>query len=83
MRPTKNFWQSKLEFTLRFQQYIELIRTQDDQKLLDAIVHAKKFMLPFKDTYPKEVQQAAGLLAFPPGGRSSVYEVRGTFGPWF
>jgi macrophage erythroblast attacher len=79
--PLINFvWQSKLEFTLRFQQYIELIRTQDEQKVLDAIAHAKKFMLPFKDAYPKEVKQAAGLLAFPPGGRTSVYEVGEPFG---
>jgi macrophage erythroblast attacher len=83
MRLTKNFWQSKLEFTLRLQQYIELIRTQDEHKVLDAIAHAKKFMLPFKDTYPKEVQRAFGLLAVPPGGRSSVYEVREPLAPSF
>jgi hypothetical protein len=40
-------------------------------------------MLPFKDTYPKEMMQAAGLLAIPPGGRSSVYEVREPFAPSF
>jgi macrophage erythroblast attacher len=82
MHPTEIFWQSKLEFTLRFQQYIELIRTQNEQKLLDAIAHAKKFMSPFEATYPKEVRRAAGLLAFPPGGRSSVYEVCEPFGTW-
>jgi len=64
---------SKLEFMLRFQQYIELVRTQNEQKLLEAIAHAKKHLLPSRDTYPKEVQQAAGLLAFPPGGRPTVY----------
>ncbi len=60
---------------LRFQQYIELVRTQDDHKLLEAIAHAKKYLLPSRETYPKEVQQAAGLLAFPPGGRPTVYNV--------
>ncbi|TVY31275.1 Protein FYV10, partial [Lachnellula subtilissima] len=59
--------ESKLEFTLRFQQYIEMIRTQDEQKLLNAITHAKKYLLPFKDTFPGEIQQVYGLLAFPPG----------------
>ncbi|TVY30058.1 Protein FYV10 [Lachnellula hyalina] len=59
--------ESKLEFTLRFQQYIEMIRTQDEQKLLNAISHAKKYLLPFKDTFPGEIQQVYGLLAFPPG----------------
>jgi macrophage erythroblast attacher len=82
MRFTEDLWQSKLEFTLRFQQYIELIRTQDEQKLSDAIAHAKKFMLPFKDTYHKEILQAAGLLASPPG-RTSIYEVRPPFCPSF
>jgi len=65
---------SNLEFMLRFQQYIELVRTQEDQKLLEAIVHAKKYLLTSKHTYPKEIQQAAGLLAFPPGTRASVYD---------
>jgi len=64
---------SNLEFMLRFQQYIELVRTQDQQKLLESIAHAKKYLLPFKDSYPKEVQQACGLLAFPPGTRAEAY----------
>jgi macrophage erythroblast attacher len=58
---------------LRFQQYIELVRTQSQPKLLEAITHAKKFLLPFKDTYPKEVQQACGLLAFPPTCPNPAY----------
>jgi macrophage erythroblast attacher len=60
---------------LRFQQYIELVRTQDQSKLVESIAHAKKFLLPFKDTYPKQVQQACGLLAFPPGTRAEGYSV--------
>jgi macrophage erythroblast attacher len=58
---------------LRFQQYIELVRTQDRTKLLDAITHAKKYLIPYKDSYPKEVAQACGLLAFPPGTRAEAY----------
>ncbi|KAH6681588.1 macrophage erythroblast attacher protein-like protein [Halenospora varia] len=65
--------ESNLEFMLRFQQYIELVRTQDQSKLLESIAHAKKYLLPFKNTYPKEVQQACGLLAFPPGTRAEAY----------
>ncbi|KAE8449090.1 GID complex subunit containing RING finger motif [Mollisiaceae sp. DMI_Dod_QoI] len=64
---------SNLEFMLRFQQYIELVRTQDQSKLLESIAHAKKYLLPFRETYPKEVQQACGLLAFPPGTHAEVY----------
>lgn len=66
---------SNLEFMLRFQQYIEFVRTQDQAKLLESIAHAKRFLLPYRDSYPKEVQQACGLLAFPPGTRASSYEV--------
>jgi macrophage erythroblast attacher len=58
---------------LRFQQYIELVRTQNHDKLLESITHAKKYLIPFKDSYPKEVQQACGLLAFPPGTRAAAY----------
>jgi macrophage erythroblast attacher len=58
---------------LRFQQYIELVRTQDSTKLFDAIAHAKKYLTPYKDSYPKEVSQACGLLAFPPGTRAEAY----------
>lgn len=57
---------------LRFQQYIELIRSQSQPKLLEAIAHAKKHLLPYWNTYPKEVKQACGLLAFPPAGPSSA-----------
>lgn len=58
--------QSKLEFLLRFQQYIELIRTQSQPKLLEAIAHARKHLIPYWQTYPQDVKQAGGLLAFPP-----------------
>jgi macrophage erythroblast attacher len=60
---------------LRFQQYVELVRTQDQAKLLESISHAKKYLTPFKDSYPKEVQQACGLLAFPPGTGAKKYSV--------
>ncbi|KAM3511066.1 hypothetical protein MY11210_005293 [Beauveria gryllotalpidicola] len=58
--------ESKLEFLLRFQQYIELIRSQSQPKLLEAIAHAKKHLIPYWHAYPVEVKQAGGLLAFPP-----------------
>jgi macrophage erythroblast attacher len=51
---------------LRFQQYVELIRLGTQEKLLEAIAHAKKWLIPFRAQYPKEVQQACGLLAMPP-----------------
>ncbi|PFH55926.1 hypothetical protein XA68_17378 [Ophiocordyceps unilateralis] len=66
--------QSKLEFMLRYQQYIELIRTQSQPKLMEAIAHAKKHLIPYANVYGKEVQQACGLLAYPPNSQvSSAY----------
>ncbi|KAF7543596.1 hypothetical protein G7Z17_g10615 [Cylindrodendrum hubeiense] len=64
--------ESKLEFMLRFQQYIELVRTQSSTKLTEAITHAKKHLIPFRATFPREVQQACGLLAFPPSSPASA-----------
>lgn len=53
--------ESDLEFELRLQQYIELIR--DGQKL-EAVIHAQKHLTSHKDS--DLVLQAAGLLAFDP-----------------
>ncbi|TDZ24223.1 Protein FYV10 [Colletotrichum sidae] len=64
---------SNLEFMLRFQQYIELVRTQSQPKLLEAIAHAKKYLVPFKATYPDELRKAFGLLAYPPHAANAVY----------
>lgn len=57
---------------LRFQQYIELVRTQSSSKLTEAITHAKKHLIPFRAAFPREVQQACGLLAFPPSSPASA-----------
>lgn len=51
---------------LRFQQYIELVRTQSQPRLLEAITHAKKYLVSYKATYPDELRKAFGLLAYPP-----------------
>ncbi|EHA54844.1 GID complex subunit containing RING finger motif [Pyricularia oryzae] len=64
---------SNFEFMLRFQQYIELVRSQTLPKVLEAITHARKYLIPFKETYPHEVNQAAGLLAYPPEQTSDSY----------
>ena len=57
---------------LRFQQYIELVRGGSQAKLLEAIAHAKKHLIPYRAQYPREVQQACGLLAVPPTTQASV-----------
>lgn len=58
---------------LRLQQYIELVRSRDQSKLLEAITHAKKHLIPWKDQYPDFVQKVCGLLAFPPGTPATEY----------
>ncbi|KAI5459864.1 CTLH/CRA C-terminal to lish motif domain-containing protein [Mariannaea sp. PMI_226] len=64
--------ESKLEFMLRFQQYIELVRTRSSTKLTEAIAHAKKHLIPYRATFEREVSQACGLLAFPPSSPASA-----------
>lgn len=68
---------------LRLQQYIEMIRTQSEPKLIEAIAHARKHLIPYWTVYPREVQQACGLLAFPPGeAASSAYHHLYKFSRW-
>jgi macrophage erythroblast attacher len=57
---------SDLEFKLRYQQFVELIRSQDTARKLEAIVHAKKYLLPYRDTHPDEVSAICGLLVYAP-----------------
>ncbi|KAL1918931.1 uncharacterized protein VTP21DRAFT_2312 [Calcarisporiella thermophila] len=53
---------STLEFQLRLQEYIELVRTR---KLPEAIAYARKHLAPWSDTHLREIQQATALMAFP------------------
>lgn len=62
---------------LRYQQYIELVRNRSSSrgsgnKPNEALAHARKYLLPYKDSYPQEVQRACGLLAIPPGAAPSI-----------
>ncbi|KAL1843671.1 hypothetical protein VTJ49DRAFT_371 [Mycothermus thermophilus] len=66
--------ESNLEFMLRCQQYIEMMRTASPAKMLDAITHAKKYIIPFQDTYPDEVSTMAGLLAYGPDTNIEPYK---------
>jgi macrophage erythroblast attacher len=58
---------------LRCQQYIEMMRTGSQTKMLEAINHAKKYITPFNDTYPVEVSNMAGLLAYRPDTELEPY----------
>ncbi|KAL4926110.1 FYV10 family protein [Aspergillus undulatus] len=65
--------QYNLEFELRLQQYIEMIRTRDKAKFVDAMVHARKYLAPYDETQSAEIHRAAGLLAFSPDTRAEPY----------
>jgi macrophage erythroblast attacher len=64
-----------LEFELRLQQYIEMIRTGDKTKFVDAMIHAKKYLAAYIETQSAEIHRAAGLLAFPPDTKAEPYKV--------
>lgn len=52
-----------LEFELRLQQYIELVRAGTIAKKLEARSHAQQHLIPHASSRPEAIMQAAGLLA--------------------
>jgi len=68
--------QSNLEFMLRCQQYIEMVRTG---KKIEAINHARKYIIPFSDQYREEVETICGLLAH--GPNTTIEEYASQFSP--
>lgn len=64
--------QNRLEFELRLQQFIEFRR---NGQLKEARQHARKHITPHGVIYPKEVDKAAGLLAFSSDTPVSEYRV--------
>ena len=67
---------SPLEFEVRLQQYVELVRTRDPARLLEATGHARRYLAPHKDSQSSDIHRAAGLLAFPPDTQAEPYKVR-------
>ncbi|KAJ5693358.1 hypothetical protein N7462_002781 [Penicillium macrosclerotiorum] len=66
--------QHNLEFELRLQQYIEMIRTQHQTKKIEAIAHAKKYLVSSQDPESRELQRAAGMLVFNQGAKVEPYK---------
>ncbi|KAJ5595793.1 hypothetical protein N7450_002251 [Penicillium hetheringtonii] len=66
--------QHNLEFELRLQQYIELVRSQDQMKKIEAIAHAKKYLVTNQETQNKEIMRAAGMLVFTQDTRAEPYK---------
>lgn len=53
---------SNMEFNLRIQEFIELIRSD---RRIEAIRHARKHFPNFEDEHLPTIQQVMALLAFP------------------
>ncbi|KAL1957106.1 hypothetical protein VTO42DRAFT_6364 [Malbranchea cinnamomea] len=62
--------QNPLEFELRLQQYIEMLRGGAKS---EARQHAKKYLAPHNDTQSALILHAAGLLVYPPGTTAEPY----------
>ncbi|THH11950.1 hypothetical protein EW145_g357 [Phellinidium pouzarii] len=67
LRKTKN----TLEFDLRLQEYIELVRAQ---KKVEAIAYSKKYLVAWQDSHFKQIHRAMALLAFPPPSAFGPYK---------
>ena len=64
--------QTNLEFELRLQQYIELRR---NGQVLEAKMHAQKYIIPQIDIHMPDAHRAAGIMAYPPNTRAEPYKV--------
>ncbi|KAI1167434.1 CTLH/CRA C-terminal to lish motif domain-containing protein [Nemania serpens] len=72
---------SNLEFMLRYQQYIEIVRNRSQTKPDEALAHARKHLFPYKELYPREVFHACGLLAMVPEIVDRIDEYRELYSP--
>ncbi|KAK7358004.1 hypothetical protein VNO80_17303 [Phaseolus coccineus] len=63
---------SKLEFQLRLQEFIELVRAENN---LRAITYARKYLAPWAATHMKELQRVTATLAFKKDTECATYKV--------
>ncbi|KAJ7560147.1 hypothetical protein O6H91_04G116000 [Diphasiastrum complanatum] len=63
---------SIFEFKLRIQEFIEMVRSE---KMMDAVMYARKYLAPWGATNMKELQQAMATLAFKSSTDSASYKV--------
>ncbi|KAL5066686.1 hypothetical protein RYX36_017573 [Vicia faba] len=63
---------SKLEFQLRLQEFIEMVRAENN---LRAIAYAKKYLAPWGATHMKELQRVLATLAFKRDTGCATYKV--------
>lgn len=62
---------STMEFNLRVQEFIELVRSD---RRLDAVKHARKCFANYEDYQLQEIQACMGQLAFPADPQYSPYK---------
>lgn len=68
-----------LEFELRLQQFIELVRAGTTAKRFEATMHAQQHLTPHTSSRAEAIMQAAGLLAQTPETEAEPY--RSLFAP--
>ncbi|CAL8462971.1 g2505 [Coccomyxa elongata] len=61
---------SKLEFKLRVQEFVELVR---QERMLEAIAYSRKHLAPWAGQYQAELQRALTALAFKAGTTCAPY----------
>ncbi|KAI9037369.1 FYV10 family protein [Aspergillus affinis] len=74
--------QYNLEFELRMQQYIEMLRSGNKEKVVEAMMHAQKYLSSYVETQSAEIHRAAGLLAFPRDTKAEPYKSMYSFDRW-
>ncbi|KAL0317216.1 UNVERIFIED_CONTAM: protein MAEA [Sesamum angustifolium] len=63
---------SKFEFQLRLQEFIELVRAENN---MQAISYARKYLAPWGATHMKELQRVMATLAFRSNTECATYKV--------
>ncbi|KAK9070499.1 hypothetical protein SSX86_010901 [Deinandra increscens subsp. villosa] len=63
---------SKFEFQLRLQEFIELVRSENNVR---AVMYARKYLAPWAATYTKEFQKVFATLAFTSNTGCEIYKV--------
>ncbi|KAF6146823.1 hypothetical protein GIB67_018476 [Kingdonia uniflora] len=63
---------SKFEFQLRLQEFIELVRSDNN---LRAITYSRKYLAPWGATHMKELQRVMATLAFKSNTECTTYKV--------
>ncbi|KAM0034566.1 putative transcription factor interactor and regulator LisH family [Helianthus debilis subsp. tardiflorus] len=65
-------FKSKFEFQLRLQEFIELVRNENN---VQAVIYARKYLAPWAATYMKEFQKVFATLAFTSNTGCEIYKV--------